>query len=356
MSTDVRTSAATAGAVDTSVRTASALTAAALDRHFAAGTARARTSDERELWAAMQDAVTGGKGLRPGLFLSVYRALGGTQDDVAAQVCAALELLHTALVIHDDVIDRDTVRRGRPNVSGTYAAGARSRGHDPAVAARFGETAAILAGDLALTGAVRLIASCGAGPALVDRMLDHLDHALHVTAAGELTDVRLSMDGDAEVAEAVEMEHHKTAVYSFELPLVLAAVLAGREHTSTELRAFARRLGVVYQLRDDLDGMFGDRAVIGKSTLSDLREGKCTPLVAHARTTPAWAQIHPYLGAEVDEADAAQVRRMLEDSGSRAFVEELARRLADEAARIVADLPIAPVLTQWVHLVTARET
>lgn len=356
MSTDVGTVADTTDELATGVRTARELTAAALDRYVATGTARARTRDERELWAAVQDAVAGGKGLRPALFLSVYHALGGADDAVAAQVCAALELLHTALVIHDDVIDRDTVRRGRPNVSGTFAAAAAARGHDPAAAARFGETAAILAGDLVLTGAVRLIASCGAAPTLVDRMLDHLDHALHVTAAGELTDVRLSLDGDAEVADAVEMEHHKTAVYSFELPLVLAAELAGREHITTELRAFARRLGVVYQLRDDLDGMFGDRAVIGKSTLSDLREGKCTPLVAHARTTPAWAQIHPYLGTEVDDGDAAQVRRLLEDSGSRAFVEDLAQRLAAEATQTVAALPIAPVLTRWVTLVTARET
>lgn len=334
-----------------------ALTASALERFFTAGAHRASTPDHRELWAALQDAASGGKGLRPAIFFSLYRALDGRDEESASAVAAALELLHTAFVVHDDVIDRDTERRGRPNVSGTFTARALDRGHHPQQAGRYGESAAILAGDLALSGAVRLVARCGADPDLVARLLDHLDHALHLTAAGELADVRLSMDGDAGIGQAVEMEHQKTAVYSFELPLLLAAELAGcAESYGPELRDFARRLGIVYQLRDDLDGMFGDPAVTGKSTLSDLREGKCTPLIAHARSTSSWVQIRPFLGADtVDESEAGRVRLLLEQSGSRAYVEALAERLAAEARAGVAHLPFAQVLADWVHLVTVRE-
>lgn len=328
---------------------------AALERFFAAGARNLDTPEHRELWSALSAAASGGKRLRPAIFHSVYLALGGEQSAVAAEVAGAIELLHTALVIHDDVIDGDTVRRGSLNVSGTFADRARERGHGAARAVHYGDTAAILAGDLALTGAVRTLALCGAAPATVAHMLDLLDHALHLTAVGELIDVRLSMDGDADVTAAIAMEHQKTAVYSFELPLRLAAVLAGADSQyEPALATFARLLGVAYQLRDDLEGMFGDEERIGKSALSDLREGKCTPLIAHARTTDRWPQIHPHLAAEhIDHETAERVRLLLEQCGSRAYVEELASSLADQARQSVAHLPIAGLLHEWVWAVTA---
>ncbi|WP_324650570.1 polyprenyl synthetase family protein [Georgenia sp. H159] len=325
----------------------------ALTDFFADGARHIGTPDHRRLWEALADSADGGKRLRPALFHSVYEAFGGRERDVAARVGAAVELLHTALVVHDDVIDGDTVRRGRPNVAGTFGEQARAAGQPEDRAGHYGAAAAILAGDLALAGAVRMIALCGAAPATVARMLDDLDRALHLTAAGELTDVRLSMGAGSDVAEAITMEQQKTAVYSFELPLRLAAVLAGADERHEEpLTRFARLLGVAYQLQDDLDGMFGEQDVIGKSTLSDLREGKHTPLVAHARTTEYWPRISPYLASgEVDETDAAHVRRLLERCGARRFVESLVAELAGEARGAVAHLPVAPLLEGWVRTV-----
>ena len=101
---------------------------AALARFFADGAGCASTPDHDALWAARRDAADGGKRVRPVLLTTVYEALGGTDDHVVAEVAAALELLHTAFVVHDDVIDADTVRRGRPNVSGTFAGQARRAG------------------------------------------------------------------------------------------------------------------------------------------------------------------------------------------------------------------------------------
>lgn len=181
----------------------------ALAGFFAGARPRLTTPDHRRLWAALGDAAADGKRFRPALFHSVYLALGGRDLPVAAQVAAAIELLHTALVVHDDVIDGDTVRRGRPNVAGTFAGRARAAGHRQDRARHYGSTAAILAGDLALAGAVRTLALCGAPPATVARLLDHLDRALHITAAGELTDVRLSMGEAADVAETRPARHRR---------------------------------------------------------------------------------------------------------------------------------------------------
>ena len=325
----------------------------ALDKFFADGARAAATADHDALWAALTDAADGGKRVRPTLLITVYGALGGTNGRLVSEVAAGLELLHTAFLVHDDVIDADTVRRGRPTVSGAFAGRAHAEGVPAARAARFGDAAGILAGDLALAGAVRTIALCGAEPATVRRLLDLVDRALHLTAAGELSDVRLSLAAPRDVAETLVMEEHKTAVYSFELPLQLAAVLAGAEDEQVEaLGRFGRLLGLAYQLRDDVDGLFGDVALTGKDAASDLREGKCTPLMAYARTTEAWPEIAPHVGATAtDEATVARVRALLVECGARRYVEDLAADLSRAAREAVAGLPIAPVLDTWVDTV-----
>jgi geranylgeranyl diphosphate synthase type II len=113
-----------------------------------------------------------------------------------------------------------------------------------------------------------------------------------------------------------------------------------------DLADVGRLAGVGYQLVDDLRGVFSDEAVTGKSALGDLREGKVTPLIAHARQTPFWPQIAAYVGdAELDESRAAAARALLDRSGSRAFVEELAERHLRAAVRSAEELGLHPSLT-----------
>ncbi len=294
--------------------------------------------DHVRLWEALASATEGGKRFRPALLQSVHDALDGDLPLAAAEVGAAVELLHTAFVIHDDVIDGDHVRRGRPNVSGTFRARALADGADEADADSYARTAAILAGDLALTTAVRTVATCGAPAAVVHRLLDLFDEALHTTAAGELADVRLTLDrSPASLTESVTMEANKTGAYSFVLPLQSGAVLAGADETTVvRLGEAGRVLGIAFQLVDDLIGVFGDSAVSGKSSTADLRTRKQTPLLVHARTTPEWDLIRLHLGRELDDDELAEARRLLTVSGSRRFVEELAETQLT-AARAVFD-------------------
>jgi geranylgeranyl diphosphate synthase type II len=321
-----------------------------LDRFVADGLARAQGHDEdyQQLWRALADATRGGKRLRPALLLAAYDAYGGRDGAVAARAAAAVELLHTALLMHDDVIDGDLVRRGALNVTGTFVERAAARGASAAERATFGLTAGVLAGDLALVAATREIALCGADTETTRRLLDLFTEAVHVSAAGELADVALSIgppDGGA-LADVITMEEHKTAVYSFQLPLQSGAVLAGADDAAVErLGEVGRLAGIGFQLVDDLHGVFGDEARTGKSVLSDLREGKMTPLMAHARSTTAWPQIAPHLGDRtLDEERAQAVRALLVDCGSRDFVEQLADSYVSAALRGAEQLDLAPSL------------
>ncbi len=320
----------------------------ALTRLLEAGRRRAAGIDPEHvrLWEELARATEGGKRFRPALLVSAHDALHGDAPEAAAEVGAAVELLHTAFVIHDDVIDDDHERRGRPNVSGSFGRTALAAGVAPGPAGDYGRTAAILAGDLALAAAVRTVATCGAAPDVVHRLLDLFDAALHTTAAGELADVRLSIDArPATLPESLLMLEQKTSAYSFSLPLQAGAVLAGADDVTTErLGEAGRVLGLAFQLVDDLIGVFGDPRLSGKSTTNDLRTGKQTPLLVHARTTSEWERIAPHVGCELDTDALTEVRRSLTRSGSRAFVEDLAEQHLGAARTVLDELGVAPDL------------
>jgi geranylgeranyl diphosphate synthase type II len=316
----------------------------ALRRLLDEGRTRAAATDPEHarLWEALSAATEGGKRFRPALVIAAHDALGGTRSAAAVAVGAAVELLHTAFVIHDDVIDCDELRRGRLNVSGTFHAYALASGADPEDAGGFGRTAGILAGDLALAAAIRAVATCGAPTDVVHRLLDLFDAALHTTAAGELADVRLSLGlGTASLRESLAMEEQKTSAYSFALPLQAGALLAGAdEGTVDRLGEAGRVLGIAFQLLDDLLGVFGDPRRTGKSATSDLRTRKQTPLLAHARSTLEWARICTYLGRDLTDLELSEVRRLLTTSGSRRFVEDLAEAHLSTARAIVDQLGV----------------
>jgi geranylgeranyl diphosphate synthase type II len=327
-------------------------TDAALTRLLEEGRARAATIDQHHavLWEALARATEGGKRFRPALVVATHDALGGALPAAAAEVGAAVELLHTAFVIHDDVIDGDHLRRGRPNVSGTFRADARSGGADARAVSDYGLTAAILAGDLALSTSVRAVATCGAEPALVHRLLDLFDAALHTTASGELADVRLSMDlAPTTLAESLAMEEQKTSAYSFSLPLQAGALLAcAGTVTVARLEEAGRALGIAFQLVDDLIGVFGDPERSGKSSRSDLRTRKQTPLIVHARSTDAWERISGYAGRDLDAHELDEVRALLTASGSRQFVEDLAEEHLATSRAVLDELGIrVELLDGW---------
>jgi geranylgeranyl diphosphate synthase type II len=304
--------------------------------------------DCHELWVALQQATSSGKRLRSRLLLAAHRAYGGSDAEVAARVAAAIELLHAGFVIHDDVIDRDLKRRGMLNVSGVFAERARARGVSDDGCETLALTAGLLAGDLVLIGATREIALCGADAATTVRLLDLLGEAVEVSAAGELSDVAMSVGASADLSlgDVITVEERKTAAYSFQLPLQAGAVLAGGPEEAVELLGTVGRLaGVGFQLVDDLRGVFSDESVTGKSSLGDLREGKVTALIAHARSTDAWTEISQYVGDPTLDAERADVaRRLLEACGSRAFVEELADNYLTAAVRAAEGAGVEPSL------------
>ena len=301
------------------------------------------------LWDEIGRSVRGGKRFRSGLVLRTHAALGDPHPHAAVLVAAGFEMLHTAFLIHDDLIDGDTVRRGEPNLAATMRAAAVADGSDDERSGRWSDAAAVLAGDLALSQAHRLVAVADLPAERRAAMLDLLDETLVVSAGGELADTAYGLGlHSPDLEQALQVAESKTAMYSFRAPLRAGAVLAGAaDDVVAGLDDVGRRLGRAFQLVDDLLGVFAPEEETGKSNLSDLREDKRTPLLLHARALPVWAELADHVGRpDLDQATAGVLRTALARSQAPTRVDEAVRAdLAAARGRLV-DLPgpLAPVV------------
>ncbi len=315
---------------------------AVLERFFSLAKNRAAAFGTQyvELWQSLEENTTGGKRFRPRMVMAAYQALGGTDLEAAAYVGAAFELLHTALIVHDDVIDHDFARRGAPNIQGTYRNRALDAGSSLEVAEHSGISAAVIAGDLALFNAYRLIDRSGVADDVRYRLVEVMDEALFASAAGELIDVDFSIHPEMPLVDDIlTMERLKTAVYSFECPLQAGAILAGAEENVVQtLGDFGREIGIAYQIVDDVLGVFGTESETGKTTIGDLREGKRTVMIAFADSTPEWGEVkHLFGDPTLTEADAQVLRDALVACGARSFAQGLARYYGNRALARLAE-------------------
>ncbi len=297
--------------------------------HHLTGRMRVMHEDAAAMGEALSRAALGGKLIRPRLLGAVVDAYGGTLDEAACRVSVALELLHTCLVVHDDVIDDDLTRRGRPNVAGEFAAlHARRSGArvDHAAGRADGKSIALIAGDLALATVFKLVHR--APERVRDEVCELADEALVASAVGEYLDVVHSWPGARPSAADIRTAAHlKTSVYSFETPMVVGALLvdAPAAHVAA-LRSAAYDMGEAYQVVDDVLGAFAHDTVLGREIASDLENHRETAVIAAARTTAHWPRIEALRSGPLNVHGITQLRKELLASGAR----ELALARADE--------------------------
>lgn len=305
--------------------------------------ARWRTvdADLYEPLVALRDLIlAGGKRLRPAFCHWAYVGAGGAPDDqIVIDAGAALEMLHTFALVHDDVMDGSGIRRSLPAIHRRFMTRhdmQRGRGE----ARRYGEGAAILVGDFAFVYADVLLRSI---PDAARPIFDELRLELCV---GQYLDLEGTAGGSSEPAQAEKIERYKSGKYTVERPLHLGAALAGRlDALGRPLSAFGLPLGEAFQLRDDILGVFGDATVTGKPVGDDLREGKLTPLVAAAaaRATRPAARMLDRLGdPDLDDAEIAALQEVLVDTGAVAEIEGSIERHVDQALDALSVVPIAP--------------
>jgi geranylgeranyl diphosphate synthase, type I len=286
----------------------------------------------------------GGKRLRPAFAYWGYRGAGGTDTDSVVAAVSALELVQASALIHDDLIDRSDTRRGEPSVHRRFESlhtASCWRGGS----AGFGDSAAVLLGDLAMVWSDEMLHTSGVATSDLARARVVFDEMRTEVTVGQYLDVLTQVTADTSVERAGKVARFKSAKYTVERPLLLGAALAGAPSSVRDAySAFGLPLGEAFQMRDDVLGVFGDPAETGKPAGDDLREGKRTYLVASAFATlpaAAKAELDAGLGNQgLDDAGVARLRTLIRDSGALAATEHRIDELMTAALAALATAPI----------------
>ncbi|MEW1865583.1 polyprenyl synthetase family protein [Streptomyces sp. NPDC088194] len=286
-------------------------------------------SDDR-LGVLMRHAVLpGGKLLRPLLLLETVAALGG-DPGAALPAAAALEMLHAATLVHDDIIDQDALRRGRPSV-----------------AERFGQADALVGGDAmmcAALGQVRALNSSGYSSEQALRVLDVISTAAVEVSRGQMMEADLAGRMDCAMAQYLRMVRLKTGAL-LDAATRAAAVLTGAKGPHARaLARFADHLGVAFQMQDDLLPYADDVRAAGKPALSDLRNRRPTlpVLIAFGNAAPQQRLLLLDLWRRPAEDAQDALAELLEAGGALRAARATAADHLAAALAALEDLPPSP--------------
>ncbi len=295
--------------------------------------------------------AAGGKRLRPSFAYWGWRGArdtgpgAGEDEGAVLRAVSALEFVHASALVHDDVMDGATTRRGRPATHLGFAS--RHAAHAlTGDGELFGTGAAILVGDLALVWSDELLRCSGISEGALSRARAVWDTMRTEVTAGQYLDLLRAAGGLPGPEGALTVARYKSAGYTVQRPLQLGVAIAGAGPDVVEATtAIGLPLGEAFQLRDDVLGVFGDPAVTGKSADDDLREGKQTLLIALAEEAADSAGrrlLADLLGnTAAREEDFQALRGLIESTGARDRVEQ---RIAESTARArtaIADAPLA---------------
>ncbi|NQV00602.1 MAG: polyprenyl synthetase family protein [Parcubacteria group bacterium] len=271
----------------------------------------------------------GGKRIRPILINIGYFLAGGKDKKAILKTCLCIELIHNWFLIHDDIIDQDELRRGRPSLYKLYQEKMKD---DHA-----GISLAIVAGDISAALGYWLLANGRFQEKFKTRALNIFYQTVVNTCHGEMLELFIKEDKDKlKEKDILNLCEYKTAYYTFVNPLKIGAVLAGaNDRFLKQIEKFALPIGIAFQIRDDILGLFASQKKLGKPIVSDIKENQPNLLIFK---TLALANLKDrqefkkYLGKKnLSWKDIQQIRKIVKQSGSLDYCQKLDRSLIDKA-------------------------
>lgn len=322
------------------------------------GSARQVSPRYVALWDSIELLLlAGGKRLRPHLLIISYVAYSQSNKiDAILPAAVAQELLHSAMLIHDDIIDRDSIRYGVSNISGQYDTSYAPFIDDRTERSHMSLSTALLAGDILLSDAHRMLRRVDKPQKLVDQATEIFSHAIFEVIGGELLDTEAAFL-PVELITAETIAKFKTANYSFTSPLITGATLAGASESELYLLTqLSNHLGIGYQMRDDILGVFGNEDKTGKSASTDIIEGKRTFLIEQFEAIATVEQKEHFFKifhrADATSAELQQARELLTLSGARKYVEQRIDSLRKTTHSLIDRLSINELAREELHTVT----
>lgn len=306
-----------------------------------------------DVTARLLDYSSGGKMIRGALVTLGYGLGGGTQPESVLPIAAAMELTQSFLLIHDDIMDNDDQRRGKPAVHKQYADVAWKRGFQ-GDNRHYGHAMAICAGDVAFFLALGLIGEAELLPQTYRRLVRQFAEEVALVGVAQMHDVTNGVD-TADVAEdrIMRLYRYKTGRYTFSLPLMLGAIAAQADETVIrELGALGEEIGIIFQIKDDEIGIFATDDRSGKPVGSDVTENKKTVLRSRlfaAAPAAERAVLERLFGApSITGHDLEYIRALLESLGVRVTLQGELEELAANVRSRIAEL--FPASNRWSEL------
>jgi len=288
----------------------------------------------------------GGKMTRGSLLILSHEMFEGNDRKNSVIVASALELFQTSVLVHDDIIDRDSVRRGLPAIHKQYQKIIPPESSGESI--HFGDSMAVCAGDAGFFLLYELLSEMTAGPEVSRFIMKLVSREFARVVYGEMEDIYFGFSATTPPPdEIISCYISKTARYSFSLPLVIGAFLAGQKKEILDsLEKLGENLGLVYQIRDDELGIYGKMDLIGKPVGSDISEGKKTllfSLLLSCCKTEDRRKLEKISGKKpLPKKDLQYVKDMIDKSGVKGKMDSIIRENMESAGNIILKLPVAP--------------
>lgn len=278
-------------------------------------------------------SLRGGQRIRPMLLIFGYKAITGIINERIIKASIAIELIESSLLIHDDIIDRDDLRRGGFTIHKEYSDYLKKED------IHFGESMAILIGNIANNYSYRLLVESSFATDDKIEAIKIFSSILDKVNFGQALD-SLPIGKNINEKDVDQIHLNKTATYTGQLPILLGTILAGAsEKQKNILNSFARKLGQAFQVQDDIVGTFGEPQKTGKPVDSDIKEGKKTLLIVKAlekSDVKTKKFIMQCLGNEKTSVkDIQKLRKIIYKTGSLQYSMERAKMLIDETIAII---------------------
>ncbi|MFP4633495.1 MAG: polyprenyl synthetase family protein [Candidatus Aenigmatarchaeota archaeon] len=302
----------------------------------------------------LQDyTMRGGKRVRPALIIAGYKGVGGEKVGKIVPASLSIEALQSYLLIHDDIIDEDELRRGGTTLHKMYEKYHRKK-FPGNRSEKFGESMGIVVGDISNSFAVAQIAGSDFDNETKIEAMKKFEEIHRHTGYGQILDITFNERDAEEVEEedVLTVHHLKTAKYTMAGPLILGAIFGGgSEKQKSMLEEYGLKAGKAFQVYDDMLGLYGNEEKLGKPVGSDLEEGKRTLLITKALERGDDEQRKTVLNAlgkkDITEEEVKEVREIVKETGSYEYSRKLTVDLAKEAKKVLDKDVIDPEIVEF---------
>ncbi len=282
------------------------------------------------------------KRLRASFVYYSYRLFKNDKEEEILNASMSIELIHTALLMHDDFMDQDDTRRGLPTTHEYYKK-YHSDKNFRFNSTHYGESMAVNIGDIALMNGFRILGESNFASNRKILALNRTLRGISNTAYGQAYDITLESLGIGSEKDITDIHHGKTAIYTYENPLHIGAILAGAKTKDLKLLSkYAIPGGIAFQLQDDILGLFGDTKKTGKPAHSDLRQGKMTLLIIKALENANKKQTEKLLKLwgkhGVTDTEANIARKIVIDTGSLDYSKKVSVKWAKKAQKAIPEM------------------